>query len=229
MSQPTLNPDSTINEFVQQDFQRASLFETLGIDSCCGGGKSLKEACLEKQLDPVIVLEKINSLGSGESSKAEPDWQDVPLVELIDHIESTHHKYVKATSPKLLELAEKVLQAHGENHSELQELKETVDALVEDLGPHLMKEEQILFPMLRQMAESLEPGGMVQRPIAVMKMEHEHVKELLEKIDRLTDGYKLPEDACGSYRIYLETLQEFSSDLRVHIHKENDVLFERAG
>ncbi len=76
------------------------------------------------------------------------------------------------------------------------------------------------------MAESLEPGGMAQRPIAVMRMEHEHVGDLLEKIERLTDGYRFPSEACGSYRVYMEMLKEFSDDLRLRIHKENDILFQ---
>lgn len=227
MNTTNLTPESTINEIVQEDMGRAALLDDLGIDSCCGGAKSLKEACGERNLDPNDVLEQIRSLKDAPLPPPTLDMWDISLAKLVDHIESTHHDYVKSATPRLIELAKKVSDVHGERHPELLELKETVTALAEDLGPHLMKEEQVLFPMIRKMGESLEAGGMVSRPIAVMKMEHEHVGGLMEKMDTLTGGYQVPSDGCDSYRLYMEKLKEFVDDLRLHIHKENDILFDR--
>lgn len=227
MSAKIFTPESTINEIVQEDMGRAALFDDLGIDSCCGGAKRLKEACKEHNLNPEEVLEKIRSLDSESLPPPATDLRDISTVELVDHIESTHHEYIKSALPGLIELAKKVSQVHGERHPELLELKETVTALAEDLGPHLMKEEQVLFPMIRKMEGSLENGGMIERPISVMKMEHDHVGGLLEHIDRLSGKYAAPSDGCESYRLYMEKLKEFVDDLRLHIHKENDILFQR--
>jgi len=155
------------------------------------------------------------------------DMWDVPLAKLVDHIESTHHEYVKSATPSLLELAKKVAGVHGDHHPELMELKEKVMALAEDLGPHLMKEERVLFPMIRKMGGPLENGGMIEGPLSVMRMEHDHVGGLLEQIDQLSGKYAVPSDGCESYRYYMEKLKEFVEDLRLHIHKENNILFAR--
>jgi len=175
MSAKTFTPESTINEIVQEDVHRAALFDELGLDFCCGGAQPLKDACRERDLDPEEILEKISSLDNESLPSPALDMWDVPLAKLVDHIESTHHEYIKSATPGLLELAKKVAGVHNGRHPELMELKEKVMALAEDLGPHMMKEERVLFPMIRKMEGSLENGGMIEGPISVMKREHDHV------------------------------------------------------
>jgi len=199
----------------------------LGLDFCCGGAQPLKDACRERDLDPEEVLEKISSLDNESLPSPALDMWDISTTELVDHIESTHHEYIKSATPGLLELAKKVAGVHSGRHPELTELEEKVMALAEDLGPHLMKEERVLFPMIRKMEATLEDGGMIEGPISVMKMEHDHVGGLLEHIDRLSGKYAVPSDGCESYRTYMEKLKEFVKDLRLHIHKENNILFAR--
>jgi len=223
----TFTPESTLNEIVQEDFHRAALFDELGLDFCCGGAKPLKDACRERDLDPEEILEKISSLDNESLPPLATDLRDISTTELVDHIESTHHEYIKSATPGLLELAKKVAGVHGDRRPELTELKEKVMALAEDLGPHLMKEERVLFPLIRKLGGSLKNGGMIEGPISVMKMEHDHVGGLLEQIDRLSGRYTVPSDGCESYRTYMEKLKEFVEDLRLHIHKENNILFAR--
>lgn len=222
----TFTPKSTINEILGDNFHRVALFNQLGLDFCCGGAKPLKDACRERDLDPEEVLEKISSLDHESLPPPATDLWGISTIELVDHIESTHHEYIKSATPGLIELAKKVAGVHGDRHPELMELKEKVMALAEDLGPHLMKEERILFPMIRKMEASLN-GGMIEGPISVMKMEHDHVGGLLKQIDRLSGEYAVPSDGCESYRRYMEKLKEFVEDLRLHIHKENNILFVR--
>ncbi|MCH8209009.1 MAG: iron-sulfur cluster repair di-iron protein [Nitrospinae bacterium] len=227
MNTKNFTPESTINEIVQEDVHRAALFDELGLDFCCGGAKPLKDACRERDLDPEEILEKISSLDNESLPPPATDLQDISTTELVDHIESTHHEYIKSATPGLLELAKKVAGVHGDRRPELTELKEKVMALAEDLGPHLMKEERVLFPLIRKLEGSLKNGGMIEGPISVMKMEHDHVGRLLQQIDRLSGKYTVPSDGCESYRTYMEKLKEFVEDLRLHIHKENNILFAR--
>jgi regulator of cell morphogenesis and NO signaling len=53
------NSEITIGEIVANDFRAASIFQEEGIDSCCGGKKSLTEACMEKEADISQLIQKL--------------------------------------------------------------------------------------------------------------------------------------------------------------------------
>jgi regulator of cell morphogenesis and NO signaling len=154
------------------------------------------------------------------------------LGELADHIESTHHVYVATEMPRLEALAEKVAEVHGASDTRLGELKDVVHALARELAPHMMKEEQILFPIVRKLALSdtpIEtPFGSLANPIAAMEADHDNAGGNLGRMRELTDNYVAPDWACNTYRALLDGLREFELDLHQHIHKENNILFPRA-
>jgi len=151
---------------------------------------------------------------------------------MVDHIEATHHAFVREALPRLRELAAKVVEAHGADHPELHEVQRTFAAICADLGPHLLKEENVLFPICRELAAATEPVsfhcGSVGNPIHVMSSEHDAVGQLLLRLRSLTDDYAVPRDACTRYRALFAGLAEFEGDLRLHIHKEDDILFPMA-
>jgi len=210
-------------------------FEKLGIDYCCGGSRTLAQACIDADLSVDGVLARLE-----QSALAKPavdqDWQAAPLSDLIAHIASTHHAFVRSESPRIEELAAKVAKVHGKNHPELQEVRVEFFALAEELRVHLMKEEQILFPYVLRMEESFLAGepappamfGTVANPIRMMMQEHDGAGEALRKLRAITSDYKVPEDACISYRTLFLALQEFEADLHQHIHLENNILFPRS-
>jgi regulator of cell morphogenesis and NO signaling len=203
----------------------------LGIDYCCGGHKSLQEACATANIsvdDVVRSLQAQSELPPRESL----DWRTVPITELMDHILQKHHVYVKTEAPRLQTLLAKVVGVHGNNHPELRRVQAAFGDLANELASHLMKEEQILFPYLKQAASRNECGpscfGSVQNPIRVMMMEHDGAGEKLREIREATNNYALPEDACFSYSTLFSAFQEFEKDLHEHIHLENNILFPRA-
>jgi len=225
-----LDIHSTINDFVQEDVRRTALLEELGIDACCGGHKTLEQACAEKGLHPETVLNRLIA-GSLESDPVAGGVQgmDGSLSEAVDHLLKTHHKYLKEALPRLAALLDKVVAAHLTRHPELKTVGELFGELRADLEPHLMKEEQVLFPIIKEMEA---PGGLAEFPyvslrnlIRVMQMEHEQVGALLDNIRETTHNYTVPEDGCGSYRLLMEGLQELEADTRLHIKKENEILF----
>ncbi len=112
---------------------------------------------------------------------------------------------------------------HGERHPELQPLLEAYLEVARDLGPHMMKEEQVLFPAIGGGNK-----GFIPQPIEVMQMEHETVGELLASIRELTGGFEVPDDACGSFRALFNGLEALEQSLHEHIHLENNILFPRA-
>jgi len=233
MPYANLTEENQVKDFVNENADLAiKIFNDLDIDFCCGGGRTLKTACEEKGLDAGQVLERLR--GAAQASKADEsdDWASYSLSELVDHIVSVHHKYLEQSLPRVAETLEKVIGAHGRNHPELFELKKAFVALREDLEPHMMKEERILFPMIRQLDESVEAGGAhcgpIANPIRVMRMDHDRAGGLLKRIRSLTQDYTPPQDGCETYKYLFSALRELEADVHLHIHKENNLLFPEA-
>jgi len=210
-------------------------FENLGIDYCCGGNRTLSEACAQANLSVDEVIARLEK-SAGVTSPESRDWQRQSLADLISHINSTHHVFVRSECPRIEALAAKVAAKHGPRYPELIKVQQVFSELARELTVHLMKEEQILFPYVLRMEESVLSGepappamfGTVRNPIHMMIQEHDGAGEALEELRSITGNYKLPDDSCTSYRVLYEALQGFESDLHQHIHLENNVLFPRA-
>jgi regulator of cell morphogenesis and NO signaling len=231
----TLTATKTVGEIAAETPSTTREFEKLGIDYCCGGSRTLGEACAAANIpidEALARLEK--SLTSAQPGDAQ-DWQNQLLTDLIAHITSTHHVFVREESPRIEVLAAKVVGVHGKNHPELLQVQAIFNALAEELRVHLMKEEQILFPYVLLMEESTLAGepappamfGTVMNPVRMMMQEHEGAGEALRSLRSVTSEYTLPADACISYRTLYQALQGFEADLHQHIHLENNILFPR--
>ena len=228
----SLNTNSTVAQWVAENPQTAAIFEELQIDYCCGGGISLSEACEQLQVDVNEVLSRLREAIDDPGQTSTENWVTAPLRELCDHIEATHHAYLRKELPRLTGCIEKVVNAHGANHPYLEQLQHVVGSLRAELELHMMKEERILFPAIRQMEQASTqtqfPFGSVANPIHMMEDEHEHAGTALARIRELTGGYQLPQDACPTFSVMMDSLQCLEGDLHRHIHKENFVLFPRA-
>ncbi len=219
-----------INDFIAGDVRRTGIFEDLGIDSCCGGHRTLAEACAEKGINPETVLTRLMADPTeSDSVAALVDGMDGSLAEAVDHLLETHHKYLKEALPRLATLLDKVVNAHVERHPELTTVRELFGELRADLEPHLMKEEQVLFPIIKVLETSGGNAdfhcGSVLNPIRVMQAEHEQALTLFEKIRATTRNFQMPEDGCQSYQLLLTGLDEMEIDTHLHIQKENEILF----
>ena len=214
------------------------IFEQLGIDYCCGGGKSLQEACAQAHLP---VDEVLRSLELGESSAASrapelPDFRQTSLQDLIDHILGKHHVYVRQELPRIQQLLTKVMARHGANHPELAITQRLFVQVSEELMSHMMKEEMILFPYITELEAAMNLGrpapqpafGSVKNPVRMMEMEHEEAGNAFRQMAAASNHYTPPEDACDSYKALYAALKEFEADLHQHIHLENNILFPRA-
>jgi regulator of cell morphogenesis and NO signaling len=152
----------------------------------------------------------------------------VPLEELIEHIVSVHHSYLRRELPRLSALLERVVLKHGAENPELIEAESIFDSLREELTDHMWKEEHVLFPWIELLdgpQGSPAPGGSVLNPIHAM--EHEH-RDAAERLRWLTEVCRPPADACTSYQMLFAGLIDLERDLHRHVHKENNILFPRA-
>jgi len=224
----------SVGEIVKLDFRAADVFSSYGIDFCCGGKISVAEACANAKTDESIVIGALENLKSQQGS-AVHDFDNWEIGFLADYIQNTHHQYVSKAIPQILPLAQKVADVHGEHHPEVIMINELFIDLAEELLSHMQKEEQILFPYIKQLASDAAGNctsdscfGTVAGPISVMEQEHENAGVILKALFRLSNGYTPPEDACNTFRVLYGKLKEFEDDLHRHIHLENNILFPKA-
>lgn len=231
----TLNQtEETIGEMVTKDFRKAQVFKKLGIDFCCGGKKTLKEVCDKKGIDFQEVEKQLNGFKEKENNQLNFDQLELDF--LADYIVNIHHKYVKESLPFMIELANKVGSVHGNQHPEMIEVAKIFNNLANDFQLHLMKEENILFPHIKELVKAKKEGktlprasfGKVDNPTQMMEAEHEQAGEDMGAIRSLTNNYQLPVDACNSYQILFKKLAEFENDLFNHVHLENNILFPKS-
>jgi regulator of cell morphogenesis and NO signaling len=229
------NNTITIGELVAQDWRKAEVFKKYGIDYCCGGKRTIAEACEKKGIDPNLVEVELQQL---ETRPANPSnnfdrWE---LDFLIDYILNNHHKYVADAIPFLDELSAKVYRVHGDNHLELIDIEQYTQDVIQELTMHMQKEEMILFPYIKELVKVKKdnspmappPFGTIANPIRMMEAEHTSAGDAMKAIEELSNSFTPPVDACMSYRVLFAKLQEFQNDLHQHIHLENNILFPKA-
>lgn len=227
--------EETVGEIAAKDMRKAEVFKKFGLEFCCEGKKSLKESCDDAGVRVEEVSSALGNL-SGENTPASRDYNSWDLDFLADYIVNIHHKYVRDSSPMLVDLAEKIANHHRGAHPELLEIKKHVDALIGEMAMHQRKEELKLFPFVRKMVQceregkpfTAPPFGSIDNPVKMMEEEHTEAGEHIHAIEKLSQGYLVPADGCESYRLYYHKLHEFDNDLHQHLHLENNILFPKA-
>ena len=224
----------TLGEIVAADYRAAAVFDSFGLDYCCGGKRSVGDSCRVKGVKADDVVSALVALGPASAGVDTPDdaWD---AGELVEHIVLTHHAYVRRAVPQITAHLEKLTRVHGERHPELARIADHFEQIGRELEMHMFKEEQLLFPYIQGLATAKAGGappsnifGSVQNPIRMMEAEHQSAGSELAVIRELTSDYRTPTDGCTTYRVCYEELEAFDHDLRRHIHLENNVLFPQA-
>ncbi len=227
--------EETLGAIAAKDLRKAEVFKKYGLDFCCGGKKTVKEACAEKGIDVTKVEKELQQADKNPSARPLP-YNDWSLDFLADYIVNTHHSYVRKTLPDISGYALKVAQVHGALHPELIPIQQLVEEVNKELSGHIVKEEKILFPFIKELVMAKDRSqsppavqfGSVQNPIHIMETEHETAGKCMEEIRTLSNNYALPEDACASYSLLFKMLNDFEEDLHIHVHLENNILFPKA-
>lgn len=223
----------TVGMLVAEQPLRASVFDRFGIDYCCGGKQSLDVACEQGGIAPdTVIASLIASDAEVELDQAGENWLNASLTELADHIQQTHHAYLKAELPRLELLSEKVARVHGVREPKLLKVESVFSALSTEILEHTAKEELIVFPFMRSLEHRARkakvPLAAVESAIDCLESEHNDAGSALMQLRELTDEYTPPENACASWQALLAGLAHLDKDLRVHVHKENSILFPLA-
>lgn len=229
-----IDKETTVGNVVTQNIKSAHVFKKFGIDFCCGGGVSIEKACSDKGVEYQSLYNEL--LEVEKISDKTIDFNALELNELIDTILDVHHTYVTENLPMMVQYANKVARVHGENAPELIEINSIVIAVANELINHMHKEEQILFPYIKEMvnvqkgisAKDAPHFGTVGNPIGMMEVEHENAGDAFKRLSELTNNYTPPEWACNTFKALYSKLEEFEQDLHQHVHLENNILHPKA-
>ncbi len=222
-----------LRDIVSENFNTSQILEKYSLDFCCKSALSLREACERKRLDTEKILRELSLIEHDDSSQRFFHW-DLPF--LMDYIEKNHHAYVHYQTPLISIHLDKVIREHGDKYPELKEVNAIFQVYSKELALHMAKEEKILFPFIKEIAESFAVHGnpphayfsSIGAPIAIMREEHSDVGKELEHIRHLLNDYTPPEDACTTMKLLYKELEAFEHDLHIHVFLENVVLFPRA-
>lgn|SRR5262245_1460637 len=229
----TINAKNTVRELALTLPGATRIFEQFGIDYCCGGYRTLSDACQIRNIELGEVMRSLEALRQTPDDSR--DWREESLISLIEYIIDTHHLFTRHEIDRLEKLFDKVCSRHGERHPELFEAQRVFAQLRQDLIPHMLKEEQVLFPYIARMEKAIGEEcavappffGTVRNPVRVMMMEHDAAGDLLIQLRSVTNGYKTPPDGCVGFQSLYQELSVLEADLHQHIHLENNILFPR--
>lgn len=221
--------NQTIGEIVAKNFKTASVFKNHGIDFCCGGKKKIGEACIEAGISKETLLGELYKANEITVSSFQ-DFNNWDLDFLCDYIRNTHHKFVRENLSDLKFYTQKIAAVHGSNHHELNEIAGLFARIYDELTMHMEKEEKILFPAisiaLNQPSNKI--SSTITGEISRMFDEHEFAGGAMDEINRLSNGYIIPDDGCKTYEVTYKLLSEFEDNLHIHVHLENNILFPKA-
>lgn len=229
-----LTKDKFIGKIVAEDYRTAQIFKNHKIDFCCQGNRSIETVCEKKSFTSEDLIAEIEAIQ--QRSETSNDYKSWPLDLLAEYIEKKHHRYVVNGFKVLIPYLDKLCKVHGEHHPELFEITKEFKESAVELGSHMEKEEQILFPFVKTLVQAQQDNtqlekphfGTVENPVEMMMQDHEAEGERFRKIAELSNNYTPPEDACNTYRVSYALLNEFEQDLHLHIHLENNILFPKA-
>ena len=215
-----------ISDIVKSHYQTAQVFEKHGLDFCCKGKRPLAEACEEKGFDTEQIFKELQD-SVKDSGGADNHYEAWTADFLADYIVQQHHNFVRINSPLLQLHAEKVAMRHGDTHPENLEIRELVEAVVDEMREHMEKEENIVFPMVKKIAKG-EPVEDFEKLINELESEHTSAGNAFERIRELSNNFMPPANACTTYKLLYAELDAFEKDLHKHVHLENNILFPKA-
>lgn len=219
-----LDLQQTIASLVLDHPECAEVFQRHQIDFCCNGRRSLADACADEAVGVDTLVAELEAAIAARTERPQIDPRTRSTPSLVAEIVSTHHEYLRRALPFVRGLAEKVSRVHGEHNPRLRDLDVAVRELDDALGPHLDEEEQVLFPALTNRSPD---RALLARQLEAMHGDHLTVGKLVARIREATEGYRVPEWGCGSYRALFAELRAMEDDILRHVHLENHVLAPR--
>lgn len=220
-----ITSDQKLSEIINLNFHNANILNKYGLDFCCGGKISLKEACNEKNINEKLILDELNT--NNKNKVINLNIQSWNSKFLMDYIFHNHHSFIREKGPDLRGYLNKIMRVHGVNHPELKEIYELFNEIHEEILIHLIEEEKtFLIEKAYSEINDIQKQNIIHTIKSALD-DHEMIGQQIKKIINLSNNYKLPEDACNTYKLAFFELKNYIEDLFIHIHLENNVLFPK--
>ena len=223
----TIQATHRIGELVAMFPQTKNVFEELEIDYYCEGTRRLADIILETKLDEQEFMQKLQEAVS--QPMADKNWNEASYQELINHIENTHHAYLKGELPELSTLVTELLQQHQADYPEVSKIYTLVRNVKRELESHMVKEEQDAFRLIRdyEADPSEAKFKFLVRVIVALESEHDGSERIMKELRQLTNHFTSPTEGPKPYLDLLKRLERLDKDLAIHVHLENNILFVR--
>lgn len=222
--------NTLVRDIVNELPKTSDVFKKFRIDFCCGGNIPLSEAIAANGINEEAIIEELKAVFEKHSS-AETDvevWTKSDSTTIIDHVINHYHRTSEEELSLLSPYVTKVSRVHGDSHPELLKVHELFYEFKKELLEHMAKEEEVVFPLIRQLADgTVENREEAINMIVELEKEHDHAGEILRQIRAVTSDYTLPLDACGTYRLVYKRLEDLEGLTFMHVHLENNILFPR--
>jgi regulator of cell morphogenesis and NO signaling len=221
-----VDPSSTLADMVVAAPHRAPLLEALRQDYCCHGQRSLTEACAQRGLDGPTIAAVLAALDEPWWSGRQDthDLAGASVDELCQHIVHAHHGPLRTSMARIDHLVDTVVRVHRKEHPELDDLRRLFSGLRDELDHHMLVEEGTVFPAVCELERGTR-ADLGDETLAALEDDHADVGDALVALRELAGGYRTDRAFCGTHRVLLEALRDFSADLHRHIHEENNILF----
>lgn len=225
--------NKSVANIVTENINRASILKKYGIDFSFQGNTLLSKACDDKNINVKKVIKELKSVN--DNNYYLKDYDSWKLDFLIDFLINIHHEYEEENILLLKEYGEKVATIYGKEYKELNEVNQLIQEVTDSILEHMKNEEAVLFPYIKRLIEAKNNSivtnineSPLNEPIESLEDEHIKVGRIFKRISKLTNNYKIPENACGSFKVLYIKLKQFEEELYKHIHIENNILFPKA-
>lgn len=226
--------DTPVAAFVTDNEFCSTVFNDYGIDFCCRGQRSLASVCANHGLDAEQVLTELLAVPR-PSQLEQPDLSQASALEIINDLIPAHQDYIEQALPQIREQLNQLEQTHRAQAPWLSDLKKLWIQLQETLNEHIFKEDQVLFPRIRQLCEQQDSHSSsllfintISGPICIMRYEHDQIYDVLIAIRQLCNNYAAPEHSDESVQALLDDIHSVELHMHRHIHRENNILFPKA-
>ncbi|WP_412997306.1 iron-sulfur cluster repair di-iron protein [Neobacillus sp. 3P2-tot-E-2] len=222
--------NTLVRDIVNELPKTSDVFKKFRIDFCCGGNIPLSEAIAANGINEEAIMEELRVIFEKNNS-AQTDlevWTKSDSTTIIDHVINHYHRTSEEELSLLSPYVTKVSRVHGDSHPELLKVHELFYEFKKELMEHMAKEEAVVFPLIKQLADgTVENREEAINMIVELEKEHDHAGEILRQIRSVTSDYTLPLDACGTYRLVYKRLEDLEGLTFMHVHLENNILFPR--
>jgi len=226
----------SVADIVKSDYRTAAIFKQYGINYCCSGQLSLREACTIKGIDFKNLEEKLSNVTRNVYINNALQFSNWKIDFLIDYIINVHHAYLDETIPALKLAMISFIDGHKKKFPELEKLLMTFNDLSTILLAQNKHEEEIIFPYIKQLESTYRRkevyGNLfvrtLRKPVSTLEKENIIIKKLLTEMELLANNFQFPSNACTNHQVIYHRLKEFHDDLVQHKHLEKNILYPKA-